>query len=38
METSQNCLESFAVVFDDADNARQRGWFPRVEIVEQPIR
>jgi hypothetical protein len=38
MQPSQNLFEAIAVVLDDADYARQRRRFPRVEVVQQAIR
>jgi len=38
MQPTENCLESIAVVFDDADYTSQSGGFPGVEIIQQLIR
>jgi hypothetical protein len=38
MQASQDRFETITVVFDDADYTRQRGGFPRVEVIQQLIR
>src|SRR5450759_457086 len=38
MQPAEDRLEALAVVFDDADDTRQRRGFPRVEIIDETIR